>query len=51
MGEIRLGDEEDPGGIAVEPVHDAGPELAADARQVADVVEEGVDESAGGVSR
>ena len=50
MGEVALGDEEDARGVAVEAVDDAGAELAADAGEVADVVEQGVDEGARAVA-
>ena len=51
MREIGLGDEEHAGCVAVEAVHDAGTKLAADSRQIAHVVEQGVDERARTVSR
>jgi hypothetical protein len=35
---------------AIEPVHDAGPQLAADAAQILDVVEQRVDDGAAGVA-
>ena len=51
MRPIVLGDHHHPGRPAVEAMHDAGPQLAADAAQVLDVVQERVDEGAVGVAR
>ena len=41
---VVLGDDHQPRRAAVEPVHDAGPLLAADAAQIVDVVEQRVDQ-------
>ena len=43
---VVLGDDHQPGGAAVEPVHDAGPLFAADAAQIVDVVEQRVHQRA-----
>ncbi len=51
MGTVRLGRDHQPGRVLVEPVHDAGAAHAADARQaVAAMAQQGVDQSAGGVT-
>ena len=51
VGTVRLRDQEHPRRVAVETVDDPGPQLAADAGQVADVVEEGIHERARRVAR
>ena len=50
VGRLVLGDDEDAGGVLVEAVHDAGAEFAADALEIAAMVEQGVDEGVGGVA-
>src|SRR2546423_9096116 len=44
--ELRLCDDEATGGVLVETVHDAGAQLAADAGQVADLVEKAMNDRA-----
>ena len=51
VGAVGLRDEEHAGGVAVQPVHDSGPELAADPGEVAHVVQQRVDQRPGGVAR
>ncbi len=46
MGAVVFGDEDDAAGLLVEAVDDAGAEVAADAGELVEVVEEGVDEGA-----
>ena len=48
---VVLGDDHDAGRAAVEPVDDAGPQFAADAAQVVDVVQQRVDQRAVRVAR
>ena len=43
---IVLGHDHQPGRAAVEPMHDAGPQLAADAAEILDVMEQRVDQRA-----
>ena len=44
VGAVGLRDEQDAGGVAVQPVHDSGPQLAADPGEIPDVVQQRVDE-------
>ena len=46
MGGVVLGDDHDAGRALVEPVHDARPQLAADAAQIGHMVEQRVDQRA-----
>ena len=48
---VVLGDDHQPRRALVQPVHDAGPLLAADAAEIVHVVEQRVDERAAGMSR
>ena len=50
VGAVVLGDDEQAGGVLVQAVDDAGPEDAADARQVGAVGEQGVDQRMGGLA-
>jgi len=47
---IGLGRDHHAAGVLVQPVHDAGPEHAADPRQIAAVVQQRVDQRAAGVT-
>ena len=51
MGGIVLGHDHHAGRAAVQPVHDAGPQLAADAAEIFHVVQQRVDQRAGGMAR
>ncbi len=50
MGRVVLGDHHEPGCAAIESMHDARPELAADAAQVVQMMQQRVDDSAGCVA-
>ncbi len=47
---VVLGDDHQAGRALVEAMHDAGPQLAADAAQIVDVVQQGVDQRPVGVA-
>ena len=45
-GQIVLGDHDEPGGILIQPVHDAGASLAAHTGDAGAVVQHGIDQRA-----
>ena len=50
MGGLGLGDDHEAGGVLVQAVDDAGAEVAADAGQVGDEGEQGVDQGVSGMA-
>ena len=46
VGAVVLGDDDDPAGLLVEAMDDAGAKVTADVREVVEVMEDGVDEGA-----